>query len=136
MALINCPECGKQVSHQAIICPNCGYKVMNYVNQIRIEHSITTMRCKTNTAKHKLKNILLHIFRILKRVWKPVIITAVSLWAIVFIVSWTYYIFLRPEPELDIFSYVSSNEYDPLALTAENNILGKNISAVLDGSGA
>ena len=25
MALINCPECGKEVSDQAISCPNCGY---------------------------------------------------------------------------------------------------------------
>lgn len=24
MALINCPECGKQVSTQAKTCPNCG----------------------------------------------------------------------------------------------------------------
>jgi hypothetical protein len=25
MALTNCPECGKQVSSQAVTCPNCGY---------------------------------------------------------------------------------------------------------------
>lgn len=24
MALINCPECGKQVSDKAVSCPNCG----------------------------------------------------------------------------------------------------------------
>lgn len=24
MALINCPECNKQVSNRAKICPNCG----------------------------------------------------------------------------------------------------------------
>ena len=27
MALINCPECGKQVSTAAKACPNCGYPV-------------------------------------------------------------------------------------------------------------
>lgn len=27
MALINCPECGKQVSSAAISCPNCGYAI-------------------------------------------------------------------------------------------------------------
>lgn len=24
MALINCPECGKEISDQAETCPNCG----------------------------------------------------------------------------------------------------------------
>ncbi len=27
MALINCPECGKQISDQAKTCPNCGFKI-------------------------------------------------------------------------------------------------------------
>ena len=27
MALINCPECGKQVSDQAQSCPECGYVI-------------------------------------------------------------------------------------------------------------
>jgi DNA-directed RNA polymerase subunit RPC12/RpoP len=27
MALINCPECGKEISDQAISCPSCGYRV-------------------------------------------------------------------------------------------------------------
>ena len=29
MALINCPECGKQVSDTASVCPNCGYAISN-----------------------------------------------------------------------------------------------------------
>lgn len=32
MALINCPECGKQISDKAISCPNCGYPI-NFQNQ-------------------------------------------------------------------------------------------------------
>ena len=27
MALINCPECGKQASDKAPVCPNCGYPI-------------------------------------------------------------------------------------------------------------
>lgn len=27
MALINCPECNKEISDTARICPNCGYKI-------------------------------------------------------------------------------------------------------------
>jgi uncharacterized membrane protein YdbT with pleckstrin-like domain len=33
MALINCPECGKQVSTSAKACPNCGYPVAQHVPQ-------------------------------------------------------------------------------------------------------
>ena len=28
MALINCPECGKEVSDSAEMCPNCGYSIV------------------------------------------------------------------------------------------------------------
>ena len=27
MALINCPECGKEISDTVKTCPNCGYKL-------------------------------------------------------------------------------------------------------------
>lgn len=27
MALITCPECGKEISDQASVCPNCGAPV-------------------------------------------------------------------------------------------------------------
>ena len=29
MALINCPECGKEISDKAISCPNCGNPMNN-----------------------------------------------------------------------------------------------------------
>ena len=32
MAMINCPECGKEISDQASNCPNCGY--INHLNQL------------------------------------------------------------------------------------------------------
>lgn len=34
MALIKCPECGKEVSEKAIACPNCAYPISqeNYAN--------------------------------------------------------------------------------------------------------
>lgn len=41
MALIECPECGKEISDKAIQCPNCGYP---------IEHSINP-KFKTNKKK-------------------------------------------------------------------------------------
>lgn len=33
MALINCPECSKQVSDRAVNCPNCAYPVQQSVGQ-------------------------------------------------------------------------------------------------------
>lgn len=27
MALIKCPECGKEMSDQALTCPNCGFEL-------------------------------------------------------------------------------------------------------------
>lgn len=33
MALINCPECGKQVSTEASTCPSCGYPVAEKLAQ-------------------------------------------------------------------------------------------------------
>jgi len=29
MALVNCPECDKQISDKALMCPNCGYSTGN-----------------------------------------------------------------------------------------------------------
>ena len=38
MALINCPECGKEgVSDSAISCPNCGYNIKNHFEKINRE---------------------------------------------------------------------------------------------------
>ena len=33
MALINCPECNKQVSEHAQTCPNCGFQIERYFYQ-------------------------------------------------------------------------------------------------------
>lgn len=37
MALIKCPECGKEVSDTAENCPNCGYNMQKYLKSKRIE---------------------------------------------------------------------------------------------------
>lgn len=35
MALISCPECGKQISEKATICIGCGYPIQEYLQSIR-----------------------------------------------------------------------------------------------------
>lgn len=37
MALIKCPECGKEISDKASVCVNCGYPVSEYVEELKIE---------------------------------------------------------------------------------------------------
>ncbi|MGG7036712.1 MAG: zinc-ribbon domain-containing protein [Flavobacterium sp.] len=34
MSLIHCPDCGKQVSDNANICPNCAYPLSNLKNNV------------------------------------------------------------------------------------------------------
>ena len=39
MALVICPECGKDdVSSSAIACPNCGYNVKRYYDKLKRRH--------------------------------------------------------------------------------------------------
>ena len=33
MALINCQECGKQISDKAESCPNCGYRIGSTIEE-------------------------------------------------------------------------------------------------------
>lgn len=38
MALIKCPECGKEISDQATSCPNCGIPINAHVRQKYCQH--------------------------------------------------------------------------------------------------
>lgn len=42
MALIKCPECGKEISDTAKVCPHCGYrlKTIDYVKHKKISTNI------------------------------------------------------------------------------------------------
>jgi hypothetical protein len=37
MALINCPECQKEISNKATSCPNCGYPISESKTSIKID---------------------------------------------------------------------------------------------------
>lgn len=38
MALVTCPECGKEnVSDSAVSCPECGYTIKNHFDELRLE---------------------------------------------------------------------------------------------------
>ena len=37
MALINCPECGREVSDKAVSCPKCGYPICDFIESFDFE---------------------------------------------------------------------------------------------------
>lgn len=72
MALINCPECGKQVSDTAPKCPNCGFPIKSALNKVvpsmcpecgmKVDSMLSTCpNCgclmKKNSAKERFKQI-------------------------------------------------------------------------------
>lgn len=59
MALIKCPECGKQISDRAASCPNCGCPISGSnvaskptTAQIRVVCKTTTMKIDGRSASH------------------------------------------------------------------------------------
>lgn len=53
MALVKCPECGKEVSDTANACPNCGYGVKVHFDKIKWQKD----REKINLQTQKMKDI-------------------------------------------------------------------------------
>ena len=54
MALIKCPECGRQVSNRAISCPNCGYPISNednILNCLKMQSNYNNIISKENRMK-------------------------------------------------------------------------------------
>ena len=54
MALINCPECNKQISDKAKICINCGYPIEDIMQQSANENLQTNAEKTTNGRIYKL----------------------------------------------------------------------------------
>lgn len=50
MALIKCPECGKQVSNKAHTCPNCGCPIQNSIVQTNTISKIPNKRKKNSSG--------------------------------------------------------------------------------------
>ena len=46
MSLINCPECGENVSDKAGECPHCGYKLSKKING-QIDVDVSNKKCKS-----------------------------------------------------------------------------------------
>lgn len=53
MALVGCPECGKQVSDSALSCPDCGYAVEAHFQKLREEEKEKRRFKQENEHKEK-----------------------------------------------------------------------------------
>ena len=59
MALINCPECGRErISDAATICPGCGYNIHEYVIQEQNRKRNEYRMSKEKEAMHKIREEL------------------------------------------------------------------------------
>ena len=57
MALMVCPECGKQVSDQAGACPHCGYPISKHISEQREKADVSAKEVKSAAeAKSAQKN--------------------------------------------------------------------------------
>lgn len=54
MALIKCPECGKEVSDKAQSCPNCGFGIVEYYENKRIQAKEEILRKQQEEIDKKL----------------------------------------------------------------------------------
>lgn len=55
MALISCPECGKEISDKAVSCPNCGIPINQQPQQAQPEEYLCCPKCGSRElhAEHK-----------------------------------------------------------------------------------
>lgn len=87
MALINCPECGKQISDVAIACPHCGYAVNQESNTIEVTQSDnTSIESKMLIHNFADKNRLLIIMNTHKKV-SGIVLLCIALVFVIIIIS-------------------------------------------------
>ena len=53
MALINCPECGKEISDRVKACPNCGFPLQEETNEVK-QVEITNVKIDKKKTKKLL----------------------------------------------------------------------------------
>ena len=58
MALIECPECGHEVSDTAETCPNCGYRLKSQTNNLSSFNEETQQRIARAIKNRYITNIL------------------------------------------------------------------------------
>jgi len=57
MALINCPECGRQISDKATTCPGCGLPASYFVNKAADSNHRIVLDAPSSNEKYKVDDI-------------------------------------------------------------------------------
>lgn len=57
MALIKCPECGKEISDRAPVCIHCGFPLQDHLNELKTYSVIVSERCDNIDSCSKLCEI-------------------------------------------------------------------------------
>lgn len=80
MALINCPECKRQVSNQAKSCPHCGFQIANYYYQkAREENQKKQQEILNNKIAEREKQKQLRINKLKMNKGKYILVSFISL---------------------------------------------------------
>ncbi len=58
MALIMCPECGKEISDKAISCPNCGLPIADNISNGTVKIKIGVLKSPTGVNGNQKVSIL------------------------------------------------------------------------------
>lgn len=86
MALIKCPECEKEVSNSAVMCPNCGYAVREHFENIERQKQAQIANAEAERQKTVETAIQQRTFALsIKSHILPILITFVTLLVIVIV---------------------------------------------------
>ena len=80
MALIKCPECGKEVSDQAKICVSCGFDITEYLLKMRID-------MENNYFEERHKRERQEIYDNIKIPDKPLIVQRITMFLVLLVVN-------------------------------------------------
>ncbi len=101
MAIILCPECQKEVSDNAIMCPTCGYNVKEHFDKIRqYEHEKELCMMKEKHSKAVKKQL---------KIWIPICIT---IFLLIIIFALNYMVLSKRttfHTEKEMLAYLTAN---------------------------
>ena len=85
MAMIKCPECGKEISDRAEVCPGCGYPVKDYLQETKDKEQREIPEKKWNESEKKVSMLIKN-----RKFQISAIVLAILVLAIVMVDKWIH----------------------------------------------
>ena len=85
MAMIKCPECGKEISDRAEVCPGCGYPVKDYLQETKDKEQREIPEKKWNESEKKVSMLIKN-----RKFQISAIVLAILVLAIVMVYKWIH----------------------------------------------